>query len=182
MFCKLFPFLFCCYAYPRKAMRSKAIAIKISTLAFALYFVCLRLFFAQKSIFHVFCFCVYAQYTNRKPCASKVMQSKFQRNAIKISTLAFALLLCLLAFFCTKTCFANCFFVWLPCGCSQLCVCKVLSDICCFHHVGTLLRRHFAFLTMHFCCFTTQQIRFSVFACVFNLSTAKNRVCNFLCF
>lgn len=82
--------------------------------------------------------------------------------AIKISTLAFALLLCLLAFiFGTKTCFANCFFVWLPCGCSQLCVCKVLSTICCFHHVGTLLHRHFAFFTMHFCCFTTQQIRFS---------------------
>ena len=109
MFCKLFPFLFCCYAYPRKAMRSKAIAIKISTLAFALYFVCLRLFFAQKSIFHVFCFCVYAQYTNRKPCASKVMQSKFQCNANKISTLAFALyFVCLRLFFCTKTCFANC--------------------------------------------------------------------------
>ena len=92
-------------------MRSKAIAIKISTLAFALYFVCLRLFFAQKSIFHVFCFCVYAQYTNRKPCASKVMQSKFQCNANKISTLAFALyFVCLRLFFCTKTCFANCFF------------------------------------------------------------------------
>ena len=62
VFCKLFPFLFCCYAYPRKAMRSK------------------------------------------------VMQSKFQRIAIKISTLAFALLLCLLAFvFCTNTYFVNCY-------------------------------------------------------------------------
>lgn len=146
-------------------------------------FVCLRLFLAQKSILHIFCFYVYAQYTNRKPCISKVMQSKFQRNANKISILAFALLLCLLAFiFGTNACFANCFFVWLPCGCSQLCVCKVLSDICCFHHVGTLLRRHFAFLALHFCCFTTQQIRFSVFAFVFNLSTAKNCVCSFLCF
>ena len=125
-------------------------------------FACLRfIVFAQKSILHIFCFYVYAQYTNRKPCVSKVMQSKFQHIAIKISTLAFALLLCLLAFFCTKTCFANCFFVWLPCGCSQLCVCKVLSDICCFRHVGTLLHRHFAFLTLHFCCFTKQQIRFS---------------------
>lgn len=60
-------------------MRSKAIAIKISTLAFALYFVCLRLFLAQKSILHMFCFYVYAQYTNRKPCVSKAI-------AIKIST------------------------------------------------------------------------------------------------
>ena len=42
-------------------------------------FVCLRLFLAQKSILHIFCFYVYAQYTNRKPCVSKVMQSKFQR-------------------------------------------------------------------------------------------------------
>ena len=41
---------------------------------------------------------------------SKVMQSKFQRIAIKISTLAFALLLCLLAFvFCTNTYFVNCY-------------------------------------------------------------------------
>lgn len=103
------------------------------------------------------------------------MQTKFQLLPLPC---CFACL----RFFCTKTCFANCFFVWLPCGCSQLCVCKVLSEICCFHHVGTLLRRHFAFLTMHFCCFTTQQIRFSVFACVFNLSTAKNCVCSFLCF
>ena len=110
VFCKLFPFLFCCYAYPRKAMRSKAIAIKILTLVFILFFVCLSFFLAQKSILHIFCFYVYAQYTNRKPCVSKVMQSKFQHIAIKISTLAFALLLCLLAFFCTKTCFANCFF------------------------------------------------------------------------
>lgn len=100
-------------------------------------------------------FCFVAMHTPKKQCVSKVI-------AIKISTLAFALLLCLLAFiFGTKTCFANCFFVWLPCGCSQLCVCKVLSTICCFHHVGTLLHRHFAFFTMHFCCFTTQQIRFS---------------------
>ena len=91
-------------------MRSKAIAIKILTLVFILFFVCLSLFLAQKSILHIFCFYVYAQYTNRKPCVSKVMQSKFQHIAIKISTLAFALLLCLLAFFCTKTCFANCFF------------------------------------------------------------------------
>ena len=87
-----------------------------------------------------------------------------------------------LRFFAQKRVLQIVFFVWLPCGCSQLCVCKVPSDICCFRHVGTLLRRHFAFFTMHFCCFTTQQIRFSVFACVFNLSTAKNRVCNFLCF
>lgn len=61
-------------------MRSKAIAIKISTLAFAMFFVCLCfIVFAQKSIFHVFCFYVYAQYTNRKPCVSKLI-------AIKIST------------------------------------------------------------------------------------------------
>lgn len=91
-------------------MRSKAIAIKISTLAFALYFVCLRLFFAQKSILHIFCFYVYAQYTNRKPCVSKLMQSKFQRDANKISTLAFALLLCLLAFFLHKNVFCKLFF------------------------------------------------------------------------
>ena len=123
---------------------------------------CVLLFLHKKAFWHVFCFYVYAQYTNRKPCVSKVMQSKFQRNANKISTLAFALVLCMPEFvFGTNTCFVNCFFVWLPCGCSQLCVCKVLSDICCFRHVGTLLRRHFAFLTMHFCCFTTQQIRFS---------------------
>ena len=107
---------------------------------------CVLLFLHKKAFWHVFCFYVHAQYTNRKPCVSKVMQSKFQHIAIKISTLAFALLLCLLAFiFGTNACFANCFFVWLPCGCSQLCVCKVLSDICCFRHVGTLLRRHFAF-------------------------------------
>lgn len=67
-------------------MRSKAIAIKILTLVFILFFVCLRLFLAQKSILHIFCFYVYAQYTNRKPCVSKVMQSKFQHIAIKIST------------------------------------------------------------------------------------------------
>lgn len=107
-------------------------------------------------------FCFVAMHTLEKQCVARQLQSKFQRNAIKISILAFALLLCLPAFvFGTNACFANCFFVWLPCGCSQLCVCKVLSDICCFRHLGTLLRRHFAFLTMHFCCFTTQQIRFS---------------------
>lgn len=41
---------------------------------------------------------------------SKVMQSKFQRIAIKISTLAFALLLCLLAFFLHKNVFCKLFF------------------------------------------------------------------------
>lgn len=34
-------------------MRSKAIAIKISTLAFALYFVCLRLFLAQMRVLQI---------------------------------------------------------------------------------------------------------------------------------
>lgn len=43
-------------------------------------------FLAQKRVLHIFCFYVYAQYTNRKPCVSKVMQSKFQHIAIKIST------------------------------------------------------------------------------------------------
>ena len=104
------------------------------------------------------------------------MQTKFQLLHLPCTLSA------CVCFFAQKRVLQIVFFVWLPCGCSQLCVCKVLSEICCFHHVGTLLRRHFAFLTMHFCCFTTQQIRFSVFACVFNLSTAKNRVCNFLCF
>lgn len=65
---------------------SKVIAIKILTLVFILFFVCLRLFLAQKRVLHIFCFYVYAQYTNRKPCVSKVMQSKFQHIAIKIST------------------------------------------------------------------------------------------------
>lgn len=125
-------------------------------------FVCLRLFLAQKSILHIFCFYVNAQYTNRKPCVSKVMQSKFQHIAIKILTLVFILFfVCLSLFFWHKNVFCKLFFfVWLPCGCSQLCVCKVPSDICCFYHVGTLLHRHFAFLTLHFCCFTKQQIRF----------------------
>ena len=71
---------------------------------------CVLLFLHKKAFWHVFCFYVHAQYTNRKPCVSKVMQSKFQRIAIKISTLAFALLLCLLAFvFCTNTYFVNCY-------------------------------------------------------------------------
>lgn len=154
---------------------------KFQSLLLPCCFVCLRLFLAQKSIFHIFCFYVYAQYTNRKPCVSKVMQSKFQHIAIKILTLAFILFFVCLRFFAQKRVLQIVFF-WLPCGCSQLCVCKVPSDICCFYHVGTLLHRHFVFLTLHFCCFTKQQIRFSVFACVFNLSTAKNCVCSFLCF
>lgn len=129
VFCKLFPFLFRCYAHPKKTMRK------------------------QGDCNQNFNTCIY-------------------------------LVLCLpeFVFLAQKRVLQIVFFVWLPCGCSQLCVCKVLSDICCFRHLGTLLRRHFAFLTMHFCCFTTQQIRFSVFACVFNLSTAKNCVCSFLCF
>ena len=83
------------------------------------------------------------------------MQTKFQ------SLLLPCCFVCLRLFLAQMRVLQIVFFVWLPCGCSQLCVCKVLSEICCFHHVGTLLRRHFAFLTMHFCCFTTQQIRFS---------------------
>lgn len=60
-------------------MRSKAIAIKISTLAFALL-LCLPAFiFGTNTGLHIFCFYVYAQYTNRKPCVSKAI-------AIKIST------------------------------------------------------------------------------------------------
>ena len=139
-------------------------------------FVCLRLFFAQTRVYTFSVFVCIAQCTTKKQGVSKVMQSKFQRNANKISTLAFALLLCLLAFFCTNTCFANCFFVWLPCGCSQLCVCKVLSDICCFHHVGTLLRRHFAFFTMHFCCFTTQKSDFRICFCLQPFNGKKLRL------
>ena len=138
-------------------------AIKISILAFALLLSLPAFVFGTNTCFvNCYPFCFVAMHTLENQCVARQLQSKFQRNANKISTLAFALLLCLPAFiFGTNACFANCFFVWLPCGCSQLCVCKVLSDICCFHHVGTLLRRHFAFLTMHFCCFTTQQIRFS---------------------
>ena len=81
------------------------------------------------------------------------MQTKFQLLPLPC---CFACL----RFFAQKRVLQIVFFVWLPCGCSQLCVCKVPSDICCFHHVGTLLHRHFAFLTLHFCCFTKQQIRF----------------------
>lgn len=84
-----------------------------------------------------------------------VMQTKFQSLLLPCTLSA------CVCFFAQKRVLQIVFFVWLPCGCSQLCVCKVPSDICCFHHVGTLLHRHFAFLTMHFCCFTTQQIRFS---------------------
>lgn len=109
-FVNCYPFCFVALRTLENQCVSKAIAIKISTLAFALYFVCLRLFLAQKSILHMFCFYVYAQYTNRKPCVSKLMQSKFQRDANKISTLAFALLLCLLAFFLHKNVFCKLFF------------------------------------------------------------------------
>lgn len=84
-----------------------------------------------------------------------ILQSKFQLLHLPCTLSA------CVCFFAQKRVLQIVFFVWLPCGCSQLCVCKVLSDICCFRHLGTLLRRHFAFLTMHFCCFTTQQIRFS---------------------
>ena len=184
VFCKLFPFLFRCYAYPRKSMRKQGNCNQNFNSCICLVALPACVCFLHKKAFCTFSvFVCIAQCTTKKQGVIKVMQSKFQRDANKISILAFALLLCLLAFiFGTNTYFANCFFVWLPCGCSQLCVCKVPSDICCFYHVGTLLRRHFAFFTMHFCCFTKQQIRFSVFACVFNLSTAKNCVCSFLCF
>ena len=84
---------------------------KFQSLLLPCCFACLRfIVFAQKSILHIFCFYVYAQYTNRKPCVSKLMQSKFQRDANKISTLAFALLLCLLAFFLHKNVFCKLFF------------------------------------------------------------------------
>ena len=157
-------------------------ANKISTLAFAMFFVCLRLFFAQKSILHIFCFYVYAQYTNRKPCVSKVMQSKFQRDANKISTLAFALLLCLLALFCTKTCFANCFFLFgchavvANCAFARYCQTFVAFITSARYCVGILRFSHCILLFYN----TTNPI--FVFAFVFNLSTAKNCVCSFLCF
>ncbi len=49
-------------------------------------------------------------HTLEKQCVARQLQSKFQRNAIKISILAFALLLSLPAFvFGTNTCFVNCY-------------------------------------------------------------------------
>ena len=71
---------------PKNQCVSKLIAIKILTLAFALYFVCLRLFFAQTRVYTFSVFVCIAQCTTKKQGVSKVMQSKFQRDANKIST------------------------------------------------------------------------------------------------
>ena len=64
-----------------KVMQSKfqRNANKISTLAFALVLCMPEFVFGTNTCLHIFCFYVYAQYTNRKPCVSKAI-------AIKIST------------------------------------------------------------------------------------------------
>ena len=121
VFCKLLPFLFRCYAYPRKSIRKQGncnqnfnvMQTKFQSLLLPCTLSACVCFLHKKAFWHVFCFYVYAQYTNRKPCVSKAIAIKISTYCNQNFNSCICLVLCLPAFvFLHKNVFCKLFFLF----------------------------------------------------------------------
>lgn len=85
-------------------------------------------FWHKKAFWHVFCFYVYAQYTNRKPCVSKAIAIKISTYCNQNFNSCICLVLCLPAFvFLHKNVFCKLFFLF---GCHAVVVNCAFARYC----------------------------------------------------